>query len=124
MTEKIRVIVLVYLTVGLNAFSAVILKEAADMEHFSIFLVVVLVMAVILVNLFRVYVWGVIHKSYRLTDSYPLTSLFFPLILLLGVYYGDGVRMPELIGAAMITVGVFILSGGLESSSALSRKNS
>tara|TARA_R110000823_G_scaffold28045_55_gene81607 strand:+ start:4388 stop:4762 length:375 start_codon:yes stop_codon:yes gene_type:complete len=110
MTERVRVLLLVLLTVGLNAFSAVILKEAADMERASIFILMILILVVVVVNFLRVRVWGTIHKRYRLSDSYPLTSLFFPLILLLGVYYGDEVRLPEIFGAALITAGVFLLS--------------
>lgn len=108
--QRISVLLLVFLTVILNVFSAVLLKEAADLEHPSIIMLAIFILAVVIVNLFRVYVWGAIHKRYRLSDSYPLTSLFFPLILLLGSYYGDEIRLPELVGAMLITAGVFILA--------------
>jgi len=100
---------LVSVAVGLNLVGAVVLKEAADMEHASMLMIATLIFLVVLINLLRVGFWAAIHKRFRLSDSYPLTSLFFPMILVLSALYGEEIGLAKLIGTALITLGVLIL---------------
>lgn len=112
MNHRILAILLVVVAVGLNLVSAVVLKEAADMKQASLLAIGALIVLVILVNLARVLFWAAIHKRFRLSDSYPLTSLFFPLILGLSALYGEEINLAKLIGTGLITFGVLILMGG------------
>jgi drug/metabolite transporter (DMT)-like permease len=109
MNQRILVIFLVSMAVGLNLVSAVVLKEAADMARTSLLVIAVLITIVVFINLLRVALWSSIHKRFRLSDSYPLTSLFFPMILALSAFYGEEIGPAKLIGTLLITLGVLIL---------------
>jgi len=105
-------ILLVSVAVGLNLVSAVVLKEAADMGRASLLVVTALIFLVVLINLLRVAFWAAIHKRFRLSDSYPLTSLFFPMIMVLSALYGEEIGFAKLIGTVLITLGVLVLMNG------------
>jgi len=107
-----RLILLVSVAVGLNLVSAVVLKEAADMGRASLLVVTALIFLVVLINLLRVAFWAAIHKRFRLSDSYPLTSLFFPMIMVLSALYGEEIGFAKLIGTVLITLGVLVLMNG------------
>lgn len=109
MKGRLIAIMLVGLVVGLNLLSAVVLKEAANHRGASVVLVTALISLVVLINVLRVLFWGAIHKRYRLSDSYPLTSVFFPMILLLGWWYGEAVGLGQIIGTLLITAGVLLM---------------
>lgn len=112
MSRRMLAVMLVGVAVGLNIVSAVILKQAADMNEASTLLVGVLILLVVIVNLLRVAFWAAIHKRFRLSDSYPLTSLFFPMILLVSMLYGEDIGYTRLFGAVLITLGVMLLLRG------------
>lgn len=109
MNRRVLAILLVSVAVGLNLVSAVVLKEAADMEHASTLMIATILFLVVLINLLRVGFWSAIHKRFRLSDSYPMTSLFFPMILVLSALYGEETGLVKLIGTALITLGVLVL---------------
>lgn len=112
MNQRVRAMFLVSMAVGLNLVSAVVLKEAADMARTSLLVIAALITLVVCINLLRVALWASIHKRFRLSDSYPLTSLFFPMILALSAFYGERVGLFKLIGTLLITLGVLILMSG------------
>ena len=109
MNQRSLSLLLVGIAVGLNLLSAVILKETADLKKASFLLITVLIILVIFINLLRVIFWSAIHKRFRLSDSYPLTSLFFPMILVLSIFYGEEIGIFKVIGTALITFGLMIL---------------
>lgn len=112
MSQRMLAILLVSVAVGLNLVSAVVLKEAADMGRASLLVVTALIFLVVLINLLRVAFWAAIHKRFRLSDSYPLTSLFFPMIMVLSALYGEEIGFAKLIGTVLITLGVLVLMNG------------
>lgn len=112
MNQRVLATLLVSVAVSLSLVSAVLLKEAANMNQASLLVISALIFLVIVINLLRVVFWAAIHKRYRLSDSYPLTSLFFPMILALSALYGEEIGIPKLIGTALITLGVLILMVG------------
>jgi len=107
--QRVLAIFLVSVAVGLSLVSAVMLKEAADMAQASYLMIAAFITLVIFINLLRVAFWAAIHKRFRLSDSYPLTSLFFPMILLLSAFYGEEIGFTKLIGTLLITLGVLVL---------------
>jgi uncharacterized membrane protein len=109
MSQRLLAMMLVSLAVILNLISAVLLKEAADMKYASPIYVCILIFSVIFINLLRMFFWAAIHKRFRLSDSYPLTSLFFPMILVISAFYGEEIGIAKLIGTAFITLGVLVL---------------
>ena len=112
MNQRGRAILLVSVAVGLSLVSAVVLKEAADMQRTSLLVVAALISLVVLINLLRVVLWAAIHKRFRLSDAYPLTSMFFPMIMVLSALYGEEIVIAKLIGTALITLGVLVLMNG------------
>lgn len=112
MKQRLLSLFLVGVAVGLNLVSAVILKEAADMGQVSFLILVVVICLVVLINLLRVTFWSAIHKRFQLSDSYPLTSLFFPMILILSAFYGEDIGLAQIIGTALITLGIIVLMSG------------
>lgn len=103
-------ILLVSTTIVLNLLSAVLLKEAASSRDPTLFSIALVLFLVLALNLFRVFVWSAIHRRYPLSNSYPLTSLFFPIIMLISIYYGETIGWTEICGAVLITLGVATLS--------------
>ena len=112
MNHPLLAVFLVSVAVGLSLVSAVVLKEAADLARASRLVIAGLIFLVVLVNLLRVALWAAIHKRFRLSDSYPLTSLFFPMILALSALYGEEIGPAKLIGTVLITLGVVVLMNG------------
>lgn len=110
MNRRALAFIMVSFAVGLSLCSAVVLKEAANRHHVSLLLLTALILFVLLLNILRVILWSAIHKRFRLSDSYPLTSLFFPMILVLSIFYGENIGLTKLIGTAFITLGVLVLT--------------
>jgi multidrug transporter EmrE-like cation transporter len=107
--QRVLAMFLVSMAVSLNLVSAVMLKEAADMAQTSLLMIAALITLVFFINLLRVVLWASIHKRFRLSDSYPLTSLFFPMILALSALYGEDIGLAKLIGTFLITLGVLMV---------------
>ena len=106
----IQALLLVLLTVVLGLLSAFFLKEAAQKEGVTLAVLTGTIVVVAGVNAGRFLLWGYIHRHYPISVSYPLNSAFFPLILLMGYYYGEVVSVNEIIGVALITLGVGMLT--------------
>lgn len=109
-TKPLLPILLVSTTIVLNLLSAVLLKEAASSRDPALVSVAIVLFLVLALNLLRVFVWSAIHRRYPLSNSYPLTSLFFPIIMLISVYYGESIGWTEICGTLLITLGVATLS--------------
>lgn len=118
MNQRVLALLLVSVAVGLNLVSAVVLKEAADKQCSSLLAIAALILLVASINLLRVALWAAIHKRFRLSDSYPLTSLFFPMILALSALYGEEIGFTKIFGTALITLGVLLLMGGKKTETA------
>lgn len=112
MNRRLLAILLVFVAVGLNLGSAILLKETADLGQASMLVIATLILLVVLINLLRVILWAAIHKRFRLSDSYPLTSLFFPMILLISAMYGEEIGLAKIVGTVLITLGVLVLMSG------------
>lgn len=109
MKDRRLVVILVGVAVCLNLVNAVVLKEAASLDDPTVLLIGALIMLVIVISSGRVLLWAAIHKRFNVSDSYPLTSLFFPMILVLSVWYGEEIGVAKFVGTAFITMGVFVL---------------
>jgi len=112
MMQRLLPLLLVSAAVMLNIMSAIMLKVAADMERPTLLIVIGFLVLVVFINLLRVVFWSAIHRRFPLSDSYPLTSIFFPMILMISVLYGEHIGLSQLIGTLLITVGVVILVKG------------
>ncbi len=118
MIKRLLPLVFVSAVVTLNILSAIILKQAADMEQPTRLLLATILILLVFINLLRVAFWSSIHRRFPLSDSYPLTSIFFPIVLMISLLYGEQVGLNQLIGTFFITVGVAILVQGSDRKSA------
>lgn len=107
---NIKAFLLVAVTVLLGLVSAAILKEASMYEDLTVGMVLLVGGGAALVNGARFVVWGLVHRQYPISISYPLSSLFFPLILILSIYYGEAFAWHQVVAVVMISVGVGILT--------------
>lgn len=99
------------LAVTLQVLGAVLLKTIADHRlQWPLAGLAVGVTAVIVLNLARLGVWGAAHKRFPLSTTFPLSSLFYPAMLIVAVAYGDTVGGRQLVGALLITSGSIWLS--------------
>jgi drug/metabolite transporter (DMT)-like permease len=101
----------VVLAVVLNVLAAVVLKQLADGAGLALVAVVFGIGLAIALSGMRFLVWGYAHKRLPLSTSYPLTSIFFPVMLVVSWWgYGEPTRWTQIAGAALITLGVFWLA--------------
>lgn len=101
---------LVLLTVVLGLISALMLKKAALTVSLAASQLLLLILVVAALNGGRFLIWGYLHKHYPLSYSYPLNSLFFPAILVMGYCFGERLELTQFIGVILITAGIAILS--------------
>lgn len=103
---NLKAVAVMFLAVTLQVLGAILLKTIADHRlQWSFALLGAGVGVVIILNLVRLGVWGAAHKRFPLSTTFPLSSLFYPMMLLVAVAYGDPVGARQLIGAALITSG-------------------
>ena len=103
-----KLLVLVMSIVSLNVASGIVLKTLAD-GAFSVIVIGVGFGTVLVFNALRLFVWMVANRRFPLSTTYPLTSVFFPVMLVVSMAYGDAVNLPKVIGTVLITCGVFWL---------------
>lgn len=99
----------VFVAVALNIASAVVLKLLADIGTTSVRLLAAGLAAVLVLNALRVVVWGYAHLRFPISRTYPLTSLFFPLMLVVSGAFGEAVEFSQYLGSALIFSGVIWL---------------
>lgn len=101
---------LITFTVLLNVSGSIIMKEISQHSGTDFYIVFIAILLVIVINLIRMGLWNIIHRKFDLSYSYPLTSLFFPLVLVVGYFYGDVITWNMVVGAVIITLGVSVIS--------------
>jgi multidrug transporter EmrE-like cation transporter len=94
----------------LQIAGAVVLKALADHAPVAPALLAAGIGVVALLNGLRFVAWGVAHRRWPLSTTYPLASVFFPLMLGVSYLYGDPVRLPQWLGTALVTAGVVWLT--------------
>lgn len=104
-------ILLVFSTVVITLLTALLLNFAAkDITTFNIFSIIIIIL-VIAINFTKFKVWGIIYKKYHLSESYPLTALFFPSIYLVAIYNGEArFELTKSVGVIMILVGIWVMN--------------
>ena len=110
MTFRATPLFIVLLVVMANITGAVVLKELAMRPELSILWLISGVAIVVFLNGFRFVIWGIAHSRYPLSMTFPLTSLFFPLLLAVSYFYGDPLPWTKWLGTGLITAGVFWLA--------------
>jgi drug/metabolite transporter (DMT)-like permease len=101
---------LVFVTVAMTIASALLLDYAADSHQSVNFLVLFILGSAVAVNVVKFVFWGWVLKRYDLSASYPLTSVFFPLIFLTAWWREEHFQAgwPQWMGMALILAGIFV----------------
>lgn len=108
-------ILLVFSTVLITVLSSLLLDYGAK-KTTAIFVAVFFILLTLFVNFIKFLLWGKIHKKYDLSNSYPLTSMFFPLIYIIAIIKGQNdFELTKTIGIIFIVAGILFL-GNIESS--------
>jgi drug/metabolite transporter (DMT)-like permease len=103
---------LVLSTVVLQLAAAWILDIAAESATAIGIAAVGAILAAVALNGLRFLVWGYTHRHFPLSLTYPLTALFFPLVLLLSWLRGEGISFAEVLGTILIAGGVALVALG------------
>jgi len=94
--------------VVLQVVGAVALKGLADhFDDWSAAWIVAGIAVVGVLNVLRLVVWGFAHRRFPLSTTFPLSTLFFPLMLIVAGLFGDPIYVQQIAGTLLITAGVF-----------------
>lgn len=98
-------------TVLLQLLAAWILDLVAKSVHQKVLWVAAVTIALaIAINLGRFLIWRHAHRHFPLSQTYPLTALFFPCVLLLSWWHGQHITSLQMLGTALITFGVMLMA--------------
>jgi len=95
--------------VGLNVSSAILLKTLASQVELPVLLIGVGFGIVFMLNGLRLVVWMFANRRFPLSTTYPLTSVFFPVMLGVSFAYNESITFNRIAGTLLITCGVFWL---------------
>jgi drug/metabolite transporter (DMT)-like permease len=90
----------------LQLFAAKLVKDAASIPYSRTLTLGALLALVLALSAGRFWIWGEMHKRYPLSLAYPASALFFPLVVVLAWAYGEKVTTMNIVGAALVTMGV------------------
>jgi multidrug transporter EmrE-like cation transporter len=108
--RSVVLLVLVVLgAVGLNVAGAVILKTLADQSNLSPIIFILGLGTAVFINGLRLLVWLFANRWFPLSTTYPLTSIFSPIMLFASYAYNEEVTTAQYSGTILITCGVFWL---------------
>ena len=99
-------------TVVLQLVVALILDLAANRDATLDLLTVATILGAIALHGIRFVIWGYAHRYYPLSLTYPLTALFFPLVLVLAYWRGEELAAAQVAGTILITAGVALTAWG------------
>lgn len=101
---------LVSATVVIQLAAAWVLGTAAGIKPSPGWIVATVGVALAIgLNVVRFVIWGYTHRHFPLSQTYPLTALFFPCILILSYLKGDSIHPMEIAGTALITLGAIVM---------------
>lgn len=108
---EIKKILLVFSTVLVTLFTAILLNFGAKETTFFSLTAIGIILLVLSINFIKFKVWGAIYKKYHLSESYPLISLFFPLIYIVAIYKEEAeFQFSKLLGVLLILGGIWIMN--------------
>ncbi|NOH04652.1 MAG: hypothetical protein HND47_23125 [Chloroflexi bacterium] len=106
---KYQLVAMVVWAVGSNLLVAVVMKMLANQSSTNFVLLLIGIGLVVFLNGVRMYVWMIANRRFSLSTMYPLTSIFYPLMLSVSCAFGEQVTILQIFGAFLIAFGVFWL---------------
>lgn len=110
MNATTKALSVVTLTVLLQLLGAACLKQATLSVHLGLWLPVLFIVAAFGVQGLRFILWGYAHRRWPLSVTYPMTAVFFPMLIALAAVYGEQVTARQWLGGLLISGGVAWLS--------------
>jgi drug/metabolite transporter (DMT)-like permease len=101
-----KALAMVTLTVLLQLVAAALLKRAAVAAPLGLLLPAVLIAVTLGIHAVRFLLWGYVHRRWPLSHTYPMTAVFFPLILIMAAAYGEPIHLNQVLGGLLIAGGV------------------
>ena len=102
---------LVSIVVALNVIAVLTLRYATGFPKTDIIMIGAFLSAVLLMNGFKFFLWGYIHKYFSLSTSYPMAAMFYPIMYGISIYYGEAYfEMSKVIGALFIFSGAILVN--------------
>lgn len=106
MTAGNKVLGMVTLTVLLQLGAAALLKQAALVAPQGLLIPAALIGVALAIHALRFLLWGYVHRRWPLSHTYPMTAIFFPLIIVMAVFYGEPIHANQVLGGLLIAGGV------------------
>lgn len=106
MSRNGKALGIVTLTVLLQLVAAALLKQAAVESHLGVLLPVLLIGLALAVHAVRFVLWGYAHRRWPLSMTYPMTAVFFPMVIIMALAYGEPVHATQAVGALLVAAGV------------------
>ncbi|HEY1772879.1 MAG TPA: hypothetical protein VGM47_04195 [Gammaproteobacteria bacterium] len=97
---------MVTLTVLLQLVAAALLKRAAVVAPMGLLLPAFLIGVTLGIHGLRFLLWGYVHKRWPLSHTYPMTAVFFPLVIIMAAAYGEPIHLNQALGGLLIAGGV------------------
>ena len=106
MTAGNKALGMVTLTVLLQLVAAALLKRAAAVAPMGLLVPALLIGVTLGIHALRFLLWGYVHRRWPLSHTYPMTAVFFPLILIMAAAYGEPIHLNQVLGGLLIAGGV------------------
>lgn len=100
---------LIALNVCMQLASALLLKLAPVLTWDNVIHVGLILAAVLLLNVVLFVSWGILHKRFPISVTYPASAVFLPALLAMAWWLGEDINAQQLIGAAAVMTGVMLL---------------
>jgi hypothetical protein len=98
------------ITVLMSVATALLLNYAANTKPSVAVLIAAVIAPVVAINVAKFWLWGWIHRRYPLSQTYPASTLFFPLIYAIALWTGEArFESAKILGIILIVAGVALL---------------
>ena len=99
---------MVFSTVIITLMTSLILDFTANKLSTINSYVIGVILIVLFLNVLKFSIWNIIHKNFEISKSYPLTSIFFPLIFVIAFFQGNvEISITKVLGVFFIIIGIF-----------------
>lgn len=110
--NKVSRTLLLLLVIGnvcLQLVAAWLLKVAPPFAIEHAVAVLAILACILLLNVARFWLWGVLHRHFPISVAYPASALLFPGILAMAWWFGEPIGLAQVIGTALVLLGVGVL---------------
>lgn len=97
--------------VSISILTALILDYLKSLNFDILSIYVLLGISIVFVlNIVKFFLWNFLHKRYDLSSTYPMTSIYFPLIYIISIIKGEvQISILSFISMGLIFIGVYII---------------